>query len=63
MKNHTSEKQLADWVAHRVARHKRLTGGVVIVDCIPRLASGKINRKVIRGWTKGDISRNSRPKL
>lgn len=62
-KDHTTEEQLAAWVAHRVARHKWLTGGVMIVDGIPRLASGKIDRKIIRGWTKGESTQDTRSKL
>lgn len=44
------------WMETRVAKHKRLTGGVVFVDEVPRLASGKIQRKVMREWAKRDAS-------
>lgn len=31
-----TEKEIQDWTAERVARHKRLTGGVKFVDAIPK---------------------------
>ena len=45
---------IQDFVAQRVARHKRLSGGVIFVDQVPKLASGKIVRKVLREWAKRD---------
>jgi 4-coumarate--CoA ligase len=45
---------LQQFVADRVAKHKRLTGGIKFVDEIPKLASGKIIRKVIKEWAKAD---------
>ncbi|KAJ1832021.1 4-coumarate--CoA ligase [Coemansia sp. RSA 2711] len=41
-------RSVAAWVAARVAAHKRLRGGVVVVDAIPRNASGKILRRDLR---------------
>ena len=41
-------KEVAEWLAQKVARHKRLAGGVVFVDAIPKNPSGKILRKVLR---------------
>jgi 4-coumarate--CoA ligase len=41
-------KKIVDWLAARVANHKRLRGGVRIVDAIPRTASGKILRRVLK---------------
>ena len=35
-------------------KHKRLEGGVAFVSTIPKLASGKIQRKVIREWGNRD---------
>jgi 4-coumarate--CoA ligase len=39
---------IADFVAGVVAPHKRLRGGVVVTDRIPKSASGKILRRLIR---------------
>ncbi|KAK4050746.1 hypothetical protein OIO90_004968 [Microbotryomycetes sp. JL221] len=41
-------KKVADYVASKVAPHKRLRGGVRIVDVIPKSPSGKILRKDLR---------------
>lgn len=47
-------KDIAEWLVARVAKHKRLVGGVVFVDEVPKLASGKIQRKTMRDWAKRD---------
>ena len=47
----------ADIHAHmkeKVAKHKQLVGGVVFVDEVPKLQSGKIMRKVVKDWAKRD---------
>lgn len=41
-----SEEHILDHVHERVAPHKRLRGGVVFTDVIPRSASGKLLRRV-----------------
>jgi acyl-coenzyme A synthetase/AMP-(fatty) acid ligase len=38
----------------KVAKHKQLVGGIVFVNEIPKLQSGKIMRKVIKEWSKKD---------
>ncbi|XP_020891948.2 4-coumarate--CoA ligase 1 [Exaiptasia diaphana] len=43
-----TEEQIKDYVASKVSPHKRLRGGVTFVDVIPKTASGKILRRVIR---------------
>ncbi|KAK3619920.1 hypothetical protein LTR56_023716 [Elasticomyces elasticus] len=57
-------KELASWLAERVAPHKRLAGGVVVTDTIPKNSSGKILRKVLRERAKEEVgdreSRGSR---
>lgn len=47
----TSE-QVVKWVDAKVANHKRLRGGVVLVDAIPKSPAGKILRKVLRDQAK-----------
>lgn len=39
---------IQEFVAARVAAYKRLTGGIVVVDSIPKTASGKILRRVLK---------------
>ncbi|KAI1053877.1 hypothetical protein LB507_007236 [Fusarium sp. FIESC RH6] len=52
----TSEEDVADWLASRVAKYKQLKGGVVFVDAIPKVPSGKILRKVLRERAKREVS-------
>jgi 4-coumarate--CoA ligase len=41
-------RAIVEWFAGRVANHKRLRGGVHFVDEIPKSASGKILRRVLK---------------
>jgi len=41
------ENEIVDFVASKVASHKRLRGGVRFVDEIPKSAAGKILRRVL----------------
>ena len=41
-------KEIADYVRERVAPFKRLTGGVVFIDAVPKNPSGKILRRQLR---------------
>ena len=43
-----TEKELGLWISERVAKHKRLTGGVVFVRQIPKSPTGKIQRKRLK---------------
>lgn len=43
-----TEDDIVQWMAARVASHKRLRGGVRFVDEIPKSASGKILRRVLK---------------
>lgn len=45
-----------DWVAVRVAPHKKLRGGIVLVQQIPKSASGKILRRELRDRAKNDVA-------
>jgi acyl-coenzyme A synthetase/AMP-(fatty) acid ligase len=49
------EKQIQAWIAERVARHKQLRGGVVIIEAIPKSPSGKILRRVLRDQAKKEV--------
>jgi len=42
------EKTILDYVAGKMAAHKRLRGGVVFLDEIPKSPSGKILRRVLK---------------
>ncbi|SPO01810.1 related to 4-coumarate-CoA ligase [Cephalotrichum gorgonifer] len=43
-----SGQEIVDWVASKVSDHKRLRGGVVFIEAIPKSPSGKILRKLLR---------------
>ncbi|KAJ4390376.1 hypothetical protein N0V85_007282 [Neurospora sp. IMI 360204] len=45
-------EEIMDWVASKVANHKKLRGGVVFIDAIPKSPSGKILRKELRELAK-----------
>jgi 4-coumarate--CoA ligase len=55
-------KEIVDWMAQKVANHKRLRGGIVFVDEIPKSASGKILRRVLKERSKKDESLGVAPK-
>lgn len=41
-------EEVKAYIADKVAKHKRLVGGVEVVESIPKNATGKILRKVLR---------------
>jgi 4-coumarate--CoA ligase len=51
-KGKVTEEEIQEWVKPRVARHKWFVGGLQFVDEVPKLASGKIVRKLMREWAK-----------
>ncbi|KAF4449231.1 hypothetical protein F53441_7450 [Fusarium austroafricanum] len=44
-------KDIKTWMDSKVAAYKRLEGGVIFIDAIPRTQSGKILRRVLRDYT------------
>ncbi|KAF1945654.1 acetyl-CoA synthetase-like protein [Clathrospora elynae] len=47
-------KAIVEWMDRKVASHKRLRGGIVFIEEIPKSASGKILRRVLKA-RKGDV--------
>ncbi|KAH7360484.1 hypothetical protein BKA65DRAFT_577222 [Rhexocercosporidium sp. MPI-PUGE-AT-0058] len=47
-------KQIVGWVGAKVARHKKLRGGVRFVEEIPKSAAGKILRRILRDKVKAE---------
>jgi acyl-CoA synthetase (AMP-forming)/AMP-acid ligase II len=47
MGSSVTEQDILDWVAERVAPHKKIRGGVVFTESIPKTASGKILRREV----------------
>ncbi|TXT13392.1 hypothetical protein VHUM_00759 [Vanrija humicola] len=56
-------QNIYDWVKARVATHKNLRGGVVIVDAIPKSPSGKILRKDLRVRAAKEVKENPPARL
>jgi 4-coumarate--CoA ligase len=55
-------RAIVEWTTKKVASHKRLRGGIVFVDEIPKSASGKILRRVLKERSKEDIPLGVAPK-
>lgn len=47
---------IQEWVAQKVASHKKLRGGIVLVEHIPKSASGKILRRELHNRAASDIA-------
>lgn len=59
-KSASTADEIVEWMDQRVAKHKRLRGGVRFIDAIPSSATGKILRrelKVLAEKEKGEKSR------
>jgi 4-coumarate--CoA ligase len=53
--NEITEQYMQDWVKERIAPYKRLNGGVRFVDSVPKSASGKILRRLLRDEAKKEF--------
>lgn len=51
-KKQISPEEIQKWVADQVASYKKLRGGVIFIDAIPKSPSGKILRKDLRALVK-----------
>jgi len=49
------EKEIVDWLAGKVAHHKRLRGGVKFTDEIPKSAAGKILRRLLKQKYQAEV--------
>ncbi|PBK78575.1 AMP binding protein [Armillaria solidipes] len=49
------ESEVVKWMATKVAHHKYLRGGVVIIDAIPKSPAGKILRRELRELAKKEV--------
>lgn len=46
--SNVTEQEIKDYVASKVAKYKKLEGGVIFLDAIPKNASGKILRRQLK---------------
>jgi acyl-coenzyme A synthetase/AMP-(fatty) acid ligase len=51
----TTKAEIYGWVKGKVAPYKRLDGGIVFTDTIPKSASGKILRRLLRDELKKEL--------
>ncbi|CAG8950517.1 hypothetical protein HYFRA_00007014 [Hymenoscyphus fraxineus] len=56
-------KEIVEWMSGKVANHKKLRGGVVFIDVIPKSASGKLLRRVLRDRVIEEEKRGLKSKL
>jgi acyl-coenzyme A synthetase/AMP-(fatty) acid ligase len=56
--NSLGEKEVKAWCGERLASYKTLTGGVKFVDAIPKNASGKILKRVLREMAKKELEQD-----
>lgn len=54
-RSRVTEEHIVKYVNDRVSSHKRLRGGVIFVDSIPKTPSGKILRRVLRNKLKSKL--------
>lgn len=61
--NQPSEAEVQQMMKEKLTSYKRLEGGVVFVESIPKNASGKILKRILREGAKEEMKREGRPKL
>jgi 4-coumarate--CoA ligase len=52
-RNEESKEKVVTWLNEKVAGHKKLRGGVVWIEEVPKSASGKILRRLLKDRFKG----------
>eukprot|EP00934_Nitzschia_sp_Nitz4_P006320 Nitzschia sp. Nitz4//scaffold20_size174350//95622//97646//NITZ4_002108-RA/size174350-snap-gene-0.244-mRNA-1//-1//CDS//3329541827//6310//frame0 len=55
-----TRQEIYDWVKEEVVHYKRLDGGIVFVDAIPKSTSGKILRRELRDALKEEMAQTKR---
>ncbi|KAF2156432.1 acetyl-CoA synthetase-like protein [Myriangium duriaei CBS 260.36] len=57
------EEEIVNWLNAKVANHKKLRGGVVFIDEVPKSISGKILRRVLKQKAAEDEKKGVKAKL
>ena len=58
-----TEDEIVQWLATKVANHKRLRGGVRFTDAIPKSATGKILRRILKLQAQEEAKKGQKAKL
>lgn len=53
--NKPSEQEVNEWMKERLASYKQLLGGIVFIQEIPKNASGKILKRMLRDQAKKEM--------
>ena len=61
--NDKDAEDIVKWTGEKVANHKRLRGGVRFIEEIPKSASGKILRRLLKDKVKQEEESSGKPKL
>ena len=61
--NVPTDAEVQQMMKDKLTSYKRLEGGVVFVEGIPKNASGKILKRILREGAKEEMKREGRPKL
>jgi len=62
-KSDAKAKEIQEWLDSKVAEHKKLRGGVRFIDEIPKNASGKLLRRVLKDMAKKEDRKENGAKL
>lgn len=62
-KGKTTVEDIHKHMKSKVAKHKQLAGGIIFINEVPKLPSGKIVRKTVKQWAKRDAENMSKARL
>lgn len=54
-KGKVTVESVSKHMAERLAKYKQITGGIVFVDAIPKTASGKILKRILKEQAKKEL--------
>jgi len=57
------DKTIIDWMNAKVANHKKLRGGIKFVDAIPKSASGKLLRRLLKDQARKEYAEEEKTRL
>jgi 4-coumarate--CoA ligase len=57
--NEDTKTEIYEWVKEKVAPYKRLDGGIAFTDTVPKSASGKILRRLLRAELQNEPAASS----